>query len=186
MKKFISMLLALVMVFSLTACGNAEPSETEAPAASAEPLTGTLEELLNQVVEQNPVEFMGGVMPIDVTDTTEDGLANLKYFTGLESADGITEAAVFEPMMGSIAFSMVMVRFDENMDALTVAEAMKAGIDQRKWICVEADDLMVASYGDIVMLIMVASDSGMTAQSFVDAFEAVCQSQYEGAEVLVH
>ena len=183
MKKLISMLLALVMVLSLTACGGNANNETEAPAGAAEPLTGTMEELLNQVVEQNPVEFMGGVIPVDVTDTTEDGLANLKYFTGLESAEGITEAAVFEPMMGSIPFSMVMVRAE---DAANAAAAMKSGIDQRKWICVEADDLMVCSYADVVMLIMVGSDSGLTAQSFVDAFQTVCASQFEGAEVTVY
>ena len=184
MKKLISMLLALVMVLSLTACGgNANNDETIPSDAAQEPLTGTLEELLNQVVEQNPVEFMGGVIPVDVADTTEDGLANLKYFTGLDSAEGITEAAVFEPMMGSIAFSMVMVRAE---DAANAAAAMKSGIDQRKWICVEADDLMVCSYADVVMLIMVGSDSGLTAQSFVDAFQTVCASQFEGAEVTVY
>ena len=43
----------------------------------------------------------------------------------------------------------------------------------RKWICVEADDLKVAGFGDVVMLMMVNSDSGMTAQSFVDAFAKV-------------
>lgn len=186
MNKFISMLLALVMVFGLTACGGAaQPTEapTEAPAANLE---GTLEELLNQVIEQQPVEFMGGVIPVDLTDTSEDGLWAIKYYTGLDSAEGITEVGVYEPMMGSIAFSMVMVRTAEGMDAASVAEAMKAGIDQRKWICVEADDLMTASYGDVVMLIMVGSDTGMTAQSFVDAFQTVCANQVEGAEVLVH
>ncbi|MBP3672837.1 MAG: hypothetical protein J6J18_03300 [Oscillospiraceae bacterium] len=183
MKKFISMLLALVMVFSLTACGSKAPAETEAPTEPAVSLEGTLEELLNQIVEQNPVEFMGGVIPVDVTDTSEDGLANLKYFTGLDSAEGITEAAVYEPMMGSIAFSMVMVRANTGVGTKSLAESMKAGIDQRKWICVEADDLLVCGFGDVVMLIMVASDSGMTAQSFVDAFQSVCASQFEGAEL---
>jgi hypothetical protein len=38
---------------------------------------------------------------------------------------------------------------------------------------VEADDLKVAGFGDVVMLIMLNSDSGMTAQSFVDAFSKV-------------
>ena len=75
--------------------------------------------------------------------------------------------------MGSIPYSMVMVRVAESADAATVAAAMKSGIDQRKWICVEADDLQVAGFGDVVMLIMVNSDSGMTAQSFVDAFAKV-------------
>ena len=37
----------------------------------------------------------------------------------------------------------------------------------------EADDLMVAGYGDVVMLIMVSSQNGMTAQSFIDAFQTV-------------
>ena len=38
----------------------------------------------------------------------------------------------------------------------------------------EADDLQVVSYGEVVMLIMVGSDTGMTSQSFVDAFAQVC------------
>ena len=75
--------------------------------------------------------------------------------------------------MGSMAFSMVLVRTVEGADSKAVAESMKSGIDPRKWICVEADDLKVAGFGDVVMLIMVSSDSGMTAQSFVDAFAKV-------------
>ena len=37
----------------------------------------------------------------------------------------------------------------------------------------EADDLQVVGYRDVVMLIMVGSDTGMTSQSFVDAFKSV-------------
>ena len=170
MNKFISMLLALVMVFGLTACGGA----TQSPEAPAATLEGTLEELLNKVIEIQPVEFMGGVIPVDLTDTSEDGLWALKSFTGLDSAEGITEVGVYEPMMGSIPYSMVMVRVAEGTDPQTVAESMKNNIDQRKWICVEADDLKVVGYADVVMLIMVGSDTGMTAQSFVDAFKTVC------------
>ena len=75
--------------------------------------------------------------------------------------------------MGSLAFSMVMVRVAPEADAKAVAEAMKAGIDTRKWICVEANDLLVTGYGDVVMLIMLDNSNGMTAQSFVDAFATV-------------
>jgi len=175
MKKFVSVILALSLMLSLAACGGSGAKETEAPVSVA----GTMEELLNKVIEQNPVEFMGGVIPVDLTDTSEDGLWALKCFTGLESAEQITEAAAYEPMMGSIAFSMVMVRVAPDAGSKTVAEAMKAGIDQRKWICVEADDLLVCGYGDVVMLIMVSSDSGMTAQSFVDAFKSVVGADLE-------
>ena len=180
MKKFLSMVLALTMVLALFAgCAAGGNAATEAPTEAptetpAVKLEGTLEELLNKVVEQQPVEFMGGVIPVDLTDTSEDGLWAIKAFTGLDNADNITEAAAFEPMMGSMAFSMVMVRTAEGADAKAVAEAMKAGIDTRKWICVEADQLLVCGYGDVVMLMMVDSNTGMTAQSFVDAFQTVC------------
>ena len=175
MKKFVAVVLALAMVLSMAACGK-KTEETEAPALKVE---GTMEELLNKTIEQRPVEFMGGVIPVDLTDTSEDGLWVLKNYTGLDSAESITEAAAFEPMMGSLAFSMVMVRLAEGTDAKTVAESMKSGIDTRKWICVEADDLKVAGFGDVVMLIMVNSDSGMTAQSFVDAFAKVAGFEAE-------
>ena len=176
MKKMISMLLALTMVFCLTACGgNNTPAATEAPTeAPVVKVDGTMEELLNKVIEIQPVEFMGGSMTLDLTDTSEDGLWMLKNYTGLDNADAITEAAFYEPMMGSLPYSMVMVRTAEGADVAAVAEGMKSGIDTRKWICVEADDLQVVSFGDVVMLIMVGSDTGMTSQSFVDAFAQVC------------
>ena len=176
MKKIVSVVLALSLMLSLAACGGKKAEETQAPALSVE---GTMEELLNKTVEQRPVEFMGGVIPVDLTDSSEDGLWAIKSYTGLDSAENITEAAAFEPMMGSLAFSMVLVRVAEGADAKTVAEAMKSGIDTRKWICVEADDLKVAGFGDVVMLIMVNSDSEMTAQSFVDAFAKVAGFEAE-------
>ena len=175
MKKMLSLVLALSLVLSLAACGGKKAEET-VPALSVE---GTMEELLNQTIEQRSVEFMGGVIPVDLTDSSEDGLWALKSYTGLDSAEAITEAAAFEPMMGSIAFSMVLVRVADGAGSKSVAESMKAGIDTRKWICVEADDLKVAGFGDVVMLIMVNSDSGMTAQSFVDAFSKVAGFEAE-------
>ena len=203
MKKFVSIALVLAMMLTLAACGGKEATpttqapateapvteapttempteapETEAPVegeieAPIEMDTTTLEGILNSIVAINPVEFMGGVIGIDLTDTSEDGLWTIKAFTGLDNADLISEAAVFEPMMGSIPYSMVLVRAADAANAEAVADAMKAGIDQRKWICVEADDLMVTACGDVVMLITVGSDTGMTAQSYVDAFASV-------------
>ena len=183
MKKLLSVLLTLTLVLSLAACGGKKTDETTAPAeetTTAQTETtapasfeGTMEELVNKIIENRPVEFMGAAMVIDLTDTSEDGQWMVKSFTGLEDASVITEAAVYEPMMGSLAFSLVTVRVAPDGDAQAVAESMKAGIDPRKWICVEADDLLVAGRGDIVMLIMVSTTGDMTAQSFVDAFQTV-------------
>ena len=68
MKKLICALLALSLVLAMTACGGKQTAETTAPAAN---IAGTMEELLNQVTEQRPVEFAGGVIPVDpLTSTT--------------------------------------------------------------------------------------------------------------------
>ena len=170
MKKFICLCLALTMALSLAACGKKAPAETTAPAASVE---GTMEELVNKIIDNRPVEFSGGSIVIDLADTSEDGQWIVKSYTGLEDASVLTDAAAYEPMMSSIAFSLVTVRVAPGADSKAVAESMKSGVDPRKWICVEADDLLVAGCGDVVMLIMVSTPGGMTAQSFVDAFQTV-------------
>ena len=170
MKKLICAFLALTLTLAMTACGGKPVEETTAPAANIE---GTMEELLNKVIEARPVEFAGGVYSIDLTDTSEEGMWAIKSFTGLEDPSQLSEAAAYEPMIGSIAFSLVMVRTAEGADTRAVADAMKSGVDPRKWICVEADDMLLAGCGDVIMLIMVSSTSDMTAQSFVDAFQTV-------------
>lgn len=192
MKKIMSVFLAFAMLATtLTACGGSGTGETTQattgattqattqPTVPAVTVEGSMEELVNQVIAERPVEFMGGVNVLDLSDTSEDGLWMIKSCTGLDSAEQITDAAVFEPMIGSLAFSLVMVRVAPDADSKAVAESMKAGIDPRKWICVEADDLKVAGYADVVMLIMVSSTSDMTAQSFVDAFQKVVGAEPE-------
>ena len=170
MKKLIALILVAVMAVSMVACGG--------KGAELAHLEGTMEENVMKVMELAPVEFMGGIMPVDLSDTSEDGKWAIAYFTGLQDASIITDVAVYEPMMGSQAFSLVMVRTAEGVDPKAVAEEMKANIDPVKWICVNADEIMVAGYGDTVMLIMLDSQMGLSAQSYVDAF-----AQVAGAEL---
>ena len=169
MKKLIALILIMVMAMSMAACGEKAPA-----AADKTPLAGTMEENVLKVMESAPVEFMGGIIPVDLTDTSEDGLWAVNYFTGLESGEKLTDIAVYESMMGSQAFSLVMVRVAEGTDAKEVAQEMTDSIDTRKWICVGADEKLVAGYGDVVMLIMLDSQLGLAAQDYVDAFKTVC------------
>ena len=176
MKKLIAILLAMTLLLSMTACGRKKDNDptvntTEGKSAN---LSGTMEENVNKLMQANPAEFMGGMMPLDLQDTSEDGLWALKNYTGLDSAKDITDAAVYEPMTGAQAFSLVMVRVADGVDTRAVARKMKENIDPRKWICAMADQVMVAGYGDVVMFIMVDSGLGKTAQSYVDAFANLC------------
>lgn len=176
MKKLIALLLALVMLTAVFAgCGK----KNEDGAAAKTPIADNMETVVNTIIEKNPVEFTGGLMPVDLTDTSEDGLWAIKSYTGLESADKLKDIAVYEPMMSSIAFSMVLVRVNDASEAKSIAQEMSDNIDTRKWMCVEADDKIVVGYCDVVMLIMLQSGNGMTAQSFVDVFKTVCPGELD-------
>jgi len=171
MKKLIALFLVMIMMMTMAACGN--------KAADKAPLEGTMEENVLKVMEIAPVEFMGSTMPVDLTDTSEDGLWALKSFTGLDSAESITDVCVYEPMIGSQAFSLVMVRTAEGVDPKEVAQEMTDNIDPIKWICVGADEKIVAGYGDVVMLIMLDSQLGLSAQSYVDAFAEIVGAELD-------
>lgn len=176
MKKIIAVIMALAVLLSMTACRRRrdnDPSSNTTEAVQT-PLSGTMEENVGKLMQANPAEFMGGMMPIDLKDTSEEGLWALKSYTGLDSAKDITDAAAYEPMTGAQAFSLVMVRVAEGADAKEVARQMKENIDPRKWICAMADQVMAAGYGDVVMFIMVDTGLGKTAQSYVDAFANLC------------
>lgn len=164
MKKWLALLLVMTMTLSMAACGRKKTA----------PLTGTMEENVNKIMEENPPQFMGGLIPVDLKDTSEDGLWALNSFTGFDSAEKFTDIAVYEPMTGSQAFSLVLVRLTDAADAEAVARQMKQNIDPRKWICAGADQVMAAGYGDVVMFIMLDSALGLTAQSYVDAFATLC------------
>ena len=166
MKKWIALMLVLALAVSMAACGGKSAAKT--------PLAGTMEENALKVMEIAPVEFMGGCIPVDLTDAD-----SVKYFTGLQSGEKLTDLAVYESMLGAQAFSLILARVADTGDAEAVAKEMTDNIDTRKWICVGADEKIVAGYSDTVMLIMLDSQLGLSAQSYVDAFKSVCGGELD-------
>lgn len=165
MKKIIAIVLVVVVaavaVFALT--GN------KAPETSATPYEGTLEDLTNALYEANPVEFMvGPAMPVELTDVDA-----LYAYLGLESADGIAEATWSESMIGAQPYSLVLAKVADGADMEAIKNDMFNGINTRKWICVEADQLRVVSAADVIMLVMAGSEFAPgLADGMVDAFAA--------------
>ena len=154
---FAAVLAAVMMLCTLTACGKKAPNNLEGKS-------------LSEIVDLIYAEKEPGIM-VETMDVNIEDSEFLKYDTGLSSADKITAAAVSEAMIGSQAYSMVLVRVADEKDSESVANEMKEGINPAKWICVQADDLKVAVYRDVVMLIMVSSQLAdtVTAQEIVDA-----------------
>jgi len=171
MKHFVSMLLVAAMLAGMLAgCGD--------PAGTAPEVQGSVEELIDRLLEERPVEFNGQVTVLDLKDTSEEGAWMRKDRTGLDSADKLAEAAAFEPLINVIAFSLVLVRVAPGEDAKAVAEQMKAGVNPNKWICVGADEVLAAGWSDVVMLVMTSGED-VGAQSFVDAFDKVAGMEHD-------
>lgn len=162
---------------STTVGSTTTPQTTTAPSTEAgtkpTEVAGPADELtdiIEAIYKIKPIEIKVQTMPVDLANADA-----VKYNTGLSSAEKIKEATVSESMIGSQAYSLVLVRVKDNADLESVAKAMKEGIDQRKWICVEADDLRVVGAGDVILLMMVSSDFAemVTADDITEAFKTV-------------
>ena len=149
-----------------------EPSKEPAkePAKPAAP-SGSPSDIIDKIYANKTVELPLGTTELDLSDGEM-----FTAVTGLASSDKVKEAAYSESMIGSQAYSMVVVRVKKSKDAAAVADEMLNGINPAKWICVEADDVRVAAYDDLVMLIIVSSqlEETVTGREIVSAFKKVC------------
>ena len=82
----------------------------------------------------------------------------LKSYTGLSSNENIDAVVVSEPMIGSQAYSLVLVKVKDGQDANAIAKEMSENIDTRKWICVEAEKLYATSQDNLAVLIMASNE----------------------------
>ena len=203
MNKIISMTLVLAMMLTLlVGCGvkteENQPVETTQPVVdTTEPVTEETEDTeagQTEAVAQSemaaliatiyanhaPMELMLDTIPNEYFPI-ESIMESITYYTGLADGSKIAEIAISEPMMGQ-AYSLVVLKVANADDAAAVAQEMYDNIDQRKWICVEADTKVAAYAGDVVMFFMVNSDFAqqVSTESMVEAFKAAV-----GGEVTV-
>ena len=182
MKKILTVILiASMLVFSFASCGRGAGStgntdsagnqgSTPADAQSSAP-AGTPGEIIDLIYAEKSIDL--NLMTTDIDLESADAV---QYNLGLGDASKVKEAAVSEPMMGSQAYSLAVVRVKDAADTEDVAKEMLDGIDRRKWICVEADCLKVMTTGDLVVLFMVDSAFAdtVTVDEIQAAFTAVC------------
>lgn len=188
MKKILLGILLAISLSAFTACQNTS-SNTEDNIVGTEDTTegvdtedkdiqdeednkseNELLSILHQIYEIKTPDLALGDIPVDLTN-----LDSVKYNTGLTDISKVKDIAVSEAMIGSQAYSLVLVQVNKAEDAESVANEMLSGIDQRKWICVEADDLQIVAQDDVIMLFMVSSqlEDIVTSQQIVDAFKEV-------------
>jgi len=137
----------------------------------AEDLTVLVDQIYKGVSIEMPMLM---TQELDMTDAE-----TVKYFTGLENIDDIEYVVASEPMMSSQAYSLVLVKVKDGVDADAVAKTMNENVDERKWICVTAEKIYSVASGDVVCLVMSNEE---TAKAVYDSFKTLAGSTGEEFE----
>lgn len=109
---------------------------------------GTLEEIMTKIyagISEDELPMMLG--NIEVTSD------NIENYVGTSDID-FKEAIASESAVGSIAHSVVLIRLNDASKANETVTKIEENANPGKWICVVADDVIVKSKGDLVILIM--------------------------------
>lgn len=138
-------------LFLLSGCGQKE-------------LTGSLEEIMSNL---NDYVFEGYaddekpmLMNINVLQEQPD---NIEYFIGTTDIE-YEEILASEPMISSIAYSVVLVKMKDGSDIEAAKEKILDTVNPRKWGCVDVpeEDIIVKNRGNVIALIMVADETFRT------------------------
>ena len=160
MKKLLSLGVAmLAVVILLTGCGDKN-------------VEGELSDIMEKIYEKMYAEVSEEERPSLVTVNTldeiskdsetyeEDLKSHLEYTIGTSD---IKYKEIYEskPMIGAIAYSVVLVRMEENADIEAAKKAIKENVNPAKWVCAQVpeEDVIVKSKGDLIILIMVENET---------------------------
>lgn len=145
----IIVVIALIFVFS-NKDKNKQPN-----------VEGSLEEIMAKLYDGIPED------ELPMLENTQVTPENIEYYLGTSDIE-YTEALASEPLMSSIAHSVVLVRVDDKANVNDIKDKIRNSINPRKWICVavEDKDVKVESKGNLVVLIMVNDQSDKILENF--------------------
>lgn len=139
LKKIILGCVICVALFSLTGCKEKQ-------------VEGTLEKIMTKVYADIPEDERP--MMLTNTELTKD---NIENYLGTKDIE-YKEALASESAVGSIAHSVVLVRMKDGADIESAKKKIKESVNPRKWVCVEAEKVVVKNKGNLIILIMSSSD----------------------------
>ena len=167
MKKIISLILSLALLFALVACAPAANNDTETENQTetiAKPGDSmSLSDLVDSIIKD--VENLPMSGNIDINEE------NFKSFLFIDYIDG-AEALASESMMGAVAHSVVLLRLPDGSDVDAVATSIRENADPRKWICVGAEKTIVSVHGQTILLVMSSTASTDAISANFDSFWA--------------
>lgn len=157
MKKILSIVLALTMVFAMTACGSKAEETTEVPVqempASA---LEVLETVWADYTDDEKFAVIGGSMaaPVDGAPGSYD-LAdeNITYslLIPAEQLGNVTEAASMIHMMNANTFTCGAYSLKSGEDADAFVSALRDNIQARQWMCGFPEKLVIVTVDNVVI-----------------------------------
>ncbi len=151
MKKIFALILSVVLVLSITACGakKDEISNTDNNNSAVTTLDEiSVTDIVSQTASGSDLEFFSFM-----TETVDSTTA--AYLIGTETIETpFAEAVAHVPMMNTNPFTMIVFRVSEDQDAQTLADELESKADLRKLICVEAETVDTVVKGNTVLFVM--------------------------------
>lgn len=138
MKKIGYVFMITMICFLFIGCGKNQSNIQE-------PLSDVMKKLYENISEDE--------MPLlETVEVTKD---NQEYYLGNVSFN-YQEALASEPVMSSIAHSVVLIRLKDTKNIESIKKEIKEKVDPNKWICVGVEDknVIVVSKGNLILLVM--------------------------------
>ena len=150
-----------------------QPSPTPAPTPTPSPTptptpTPTPELSLSDVISS--IQYDVELPNVATAVVTSDLYSSYLFIDYIEGS----EAMSCDALIGSIAHSLVVLKLPEGVDAAETAAQISANANPAKWICVEAEKVIVKSSGRFVMLVM---SNAVTADAIAANFDYLMSQQ---------
>lgn len=145
MRKIVTILISTLMIFTLVGCSS---SKVERDPVLSEDLTKVLEKIYETADLDK--DFKKSLQHYQTVKLNQE---NIKGYLGNEDVK-FTEGISSAPMMSSIPYELILLKLDENADVDAVKSAIKENANPRKWVCVEAEEVIVESIDNTVLFLM--------------------------------
>ena len=148
MNKLKKILLLLLLCTTLTACAEKN-------------VEGELTDIMDKIYADVKEDERPMLETVNILEQETENLDDLIVYTIGTKDINYKEIYESRPIIGSIAYSVVLVRMEEGADIEAAKKAIKENVDPRKWFCVwvEPEDVIIKSKGDLIILIMVEDET---------------------------
>ena len=185
MKKFFTMMLALVMVLSLAACGQKEVannSPIEVPKTSLE----ILQNVWGSYAEEEKFAIIGGNIENYVDgapgEYSMDYAENMTYnlLIPADQIPNVTEVASMTHAMNANNFTCGVFHLAAGVSAADFAAAMQTAVQSNQWMCGFPETLLIKEIAGEYVLVAFGVNDAMTP------FEKNLSAAYPDAQTLVN